>query len=140
MYAFLDNFFIVFHGSLVLFILTGWIWPRARRIHLLVILLTCLSWFGSGVFYGIGYCPSTDWHWRIKEARGETELPNSYVKYYLDRLTGSSWDPILVGSIVMLIGLMTLVVSLALNWRDWHRSHTFQNQKRGHSGTPHSGH
>jgi hypothetical protein len=28
-----------------------------------------LSWFGLGLFYGIGYCPSTDWHWRIKRAR-----------------------------------------------------------------------
>jgi Protein of Unknown function (DUF2784) len=40
MYAFLDLFFVLFHASLILFILTGWIWPRCRRLHLLVIALT----------------------------------------------------------------------------------------------------
>jgi hypothetical protein len=136
MYAFLDNFFVVFHGSLVLFILIGldlaadpahsfagdfsdvfivvWIRPLLRN-WILVPPLT-----GTGA----------------SRKRAQTDLPNSYVKYYLDRLTGLSWDPILVGSIVMLIGLIALVVSLALNWRDWHRSLTFQRQMRGHSGTP----
>jgi hypothetical protein len=27
----------------------------------------------------IGYCLSTDWHWQVKRARGETGLPNSEV-------------------------------------------------------------
>ncbi|MDH3880669.1 MAG: DUF2784 domain-containing protein, partial [Desulfobacteraceae bacterium] len=59
MYTFLDYFFIVFHGSLILFILTGWAWKRTRRIHLITISLTILSWFGLGIFYGWGYCPCT---------------------------------------------------------------------------------
>ncbi len=118
LYAFLDAFFVLFHGSLVLFVLTGWIWRQTRRLHLLVTALTCMSWFGLGLFYGIGYCPSTDWHWRIKRARGETDLPDSYVKYCLDRLTGVDWDPFLVGIIVILAGVTVLVLSIALNWRD----------------------
>jgi hypothetical protein len=118
MYAVLDIFFLTFHASWVAFILTGWIWPTTRRWHLLVIGLTFLSWFGLGLFYGIGYCPSTDWHWRAKTARGEAGLPNSYVKYYLDRLTGLSWDPRVVDTTVLIIGLAALGLSITLNWRD----------------------
>jgi hypothetical protein len=77
-----------------------------------------------GLIYGIGYCPSTDWHWQVKKAHGETGLPNSYVKYYIDRLTGSSWDPRLVDAIVLSIGLAALGLSISLNWRDWRRSVT----------------
>src|SRR5690554_2192338 len=105
MYEFLDIAFIVFHSAIVLFNLTGWIWPSTRRLHLIVIGLTLLSWFGLGVFYGWGYCPSTDWHWEVKRRLGETGLPDSYIKYYLDRLTGTSWDPMLVNLAVVTIAL-----------------------------------
>jgi hypothetical protein len=122
MYAVLDIFFLVFHASLIVFILTGWIWKRTRRLHLLVMSLTVFSWFGLGLFYGMGYCPSTDWHWQIKRARGQTGLPNSYVKYYLDRLTGLNWNPRLVDNTVVLTGLAAFGLSIALNWRDHSRS------------------
>ena len=126
MYVFLDYFFVVLHGVLVLFNLTGWIWPRTRRLHLIVISLTVLSWFGLGLFYGWGYCPSTDWHWQVKRKLGETGLPNSYVKYYLDRLTGLSWDPFVVDVTVLILGLVALGLSAWLSWRDWTRSrHSF---------------
>jgi hypothetical protein len=122
MYAVLDFFFLAFHASWIAFILAGWIWPATRPWHLLVIGLTWMSWLGLGFFYGIGYCPSTDWHWRVKTARGEVGLPNSYVKYYVDRITGLSWDPRLVNRAVLIIGLVTLGLSVTLNWRDWRRS------------------
>ena len=120
MYLFLDFLFLVFHASLILFILTGWLWRKARRLHLVITSLTCLSWFGLGWFFGLGYCPCTDWHWRIKRALGQTDLPTSYVNYYLDQLTGRSWDPILVGSTVMAVGVAIFGLSVALNWRDTH--------------------
>lgn len=122
MLIFLDTFFLVFHSSLVLFNLTGWIWRRTRRLHLLVISLTVLSWFGLGVVYGWGYCPCTDWHWQVKRALGETGLPNSYVKYYLDRWSGLSWDTQVVDGAVLVLGLGALVVSIWLNTRDWRRA------------------
>jgi hypothetical protein len=40
MHAVLDTFFLVFHASLIAFILTGWIWQGTRRLHLLVMVLT----------------------------------------------------------------------------------------------------
>jgi len=119
MYTFLDYFFIVFHCSLVLFILTGWAWRRIRRIHLVSIGLTILSWFGFGVFFGWGYCPSTDWHWQVKGKLGETNLPSSYVKYYVDKLTGVQWDPLVIDAATLLLGLVAFALSCWLNWRDW---------------------
>lgn len=118
MYPFLDYFFVLFHGAWVLFNLTGWAWKRARRIHLLITGLTLSSWFGLGIFYGWGYCPCTDWHWKIKRELGETNLPNSYVKYYADKLTGWSWDPLAVDATVLILGLLVFFLSCRFNWQD----------------------
>lgn len=118
MYAFLDAAFLVFHTALVGFNLTGWIWTRTRRLHLVVIGATVASWFGLGIFYGWGYCPSTDWHWEIKRKLGESDLPASYVKYYLDAVTGISWDAALVDVLVLVLGVGALGLSIWLNWRD----------------------
>jgi len=118
MYRLLDIFFTVFHGNLVVFEVSGWAWKRTRRIHLITTGLTILSWFGLGLFYGWGYCPCTDWHWRVKGALGQTNLPDSYIKYYADRLTGVAWGPLLVDAIVLLSGLMAFALSLWLNMRD----------------------
>ena len=122
MYAVLDIFFLLFHASLIAFILTGWIWKSTRRLHLLVMGLTSLSWFALGLFYGIGYCLSTDWHWQVKRARGETGLPNSYVKYLSRPSHGIELGPRLVDVSVLLIGLAALVLSISLNWQDWRSS------------------
>jgi len=125
----LDVFFFLFHTGLVLFNLIGWIWRKTRRMHLIVISLTILSWFGLGLVYGIGYCPCTDWHWQVKRKLGAVGLPASYVKYYLDRATGLDLDPGAVDLSVAVLGIAALIVSLVLNVRDWRTS-------RGHRGQP----
>ena len=122
MYPFLDISFLLFHSALIGFNVTGWIWKKTRRVHLAVMSLTCFSWCGLGFFYGFGYCPCTDWHWQVKRALGETGLPASYFKYYLDGLTGLDWDPSLVDLSVAVIGLAALGASIGLNGRDWRRS------------------
>lgn len=119
MYGFLDYLFAVVHGSCVLFNLNGWIWTRTRRIHLVAIGLTLLSWFGLGLAYGWGYCPSTDWHWQVKRALGEIDLPYSYVTYYADKLTGLDLNVTFVDTVVLLLGLSAFALSCWTNWRDW---------------------
>nr|WKN37444.1 DUF2784 family protein [Tunicatimonas sp. TK19036] len=42
-YLLLDSFFLLFHSTLVLFNLTGWMWKKARLPHLIVISLTIVS-------------------------------------------------------------------------------------------------
>lgn len=114
----LDYAFVVFHFCLVAFNLTGWIWHKTRRLHLYVISATILSWVGLGAFYGLGYCPFTDWHWQVKRALGETGLPASYIKYYLDQAFGFSWDPFTVDILVAVLGIGALLVSILLNYRN----------------------
>lgn len=118
MYLFLDYFFVLLHGGLVLFNLTGWAWRRTRRIHLATISLTLVSWFGLGIFYGWGYCPFTDWHWRVKRQLGEIDLPYSYITYYADKVTGIDWDPFFVETVTVVFAVAALILSCWLNWRD----------------------
>ena len=122
MYAFLDLFFLVFHTLLIGFNLTGWIWRRTRPWHLGALTLTLLSWVGLGAVYGFGYCPCTDWHWQVKRRLGEADLPASYVKYYLDGLTGLSWDPLLVDGLVVGLALAAWLLSIGLTVRDRRRN------------------
>jgi len=114
-YTFLDYFFSIFHGCFVLFNLTGWIWKKTQRFHFITISLTLLSWFGLGAFYGWGYCPFTDWHWDIKYKLGQTDLPLSYVKYYVDKFTGVSWDALVVDVSVVIVGILLFILSCWFN-------------------------
>lgn len=114
----LDWALLGLHGSLLIFNATGWTWKRTRRLHLATISATVASWFGLGALYGWGYCPLTDWHWRVKRALGETGLPASWVKYYLDRITGATWDPSVVDAAVGGTGAAALALAVTLALRD----------------------
>ncbi|MBN2861592.1 MAG: DUF2784 domain-containing protein [Bacteroidales bacterium] len=118
-YHIFDIFFVVFHTSLVLFNLTGWIWRRTRRINFITLLLTGASWSLLGLIVGIpGYCPLTVWHFDILEKLGKTDLPYSYMKYLSDRLTGLNISPDLVDSVTLYTFLAALLISVLLNSRD----------------------
>ncbi|MEM9998935.1 MAG: DUF2784 domain-containing protein, partial [Bacteroidota bacterium] len=114
----LDLGFTFAHGGLVVFNALGWIWHRTRRAHLVTLGLTFVSWFGLGLVYGLGYCPLTDWHWDVKRARGETDLPASFMKYALDGITGIDWSPPVVDVLTVGMALMALGCSIALTVRD----------------------
>ena len=122
MYLFLNILFLIFHSSLIVFNLVGWMWKQTRKAHLLVISVTMCSWSGLGIWYGFGYCLCTDWHWQVKRKLGESELPASYVKYYADQLTGLNWHPVTLDRTVAVLGLAAFGVSVYLNWRDWRRA------------------
>lgn len=121
LYRLADVLMLVLHGSLVVFNVLGWAWRRTRRLHLWTILATLGSWFGLGLVYGWGYCPLTEWHWRVKRALGAAELPASWVKYYLDRLAGFAWDPAVVDALVIVSTTTALALSASLTFRDRQR-------------------
>lgn len=117
MLKFLDYFFLVFHFILILFNLFGWIWKSTRRLNLITLLLTGGSWFILGIFYGFGYCPFTDWHFRVLQKLGHHNLPNSYIKYITDRLTGLDFNAELVDTVTLVLFLLALVISIYINIR-----------------------
>jgi len=84
----LDLLFTLAHLIIIAFNLFGWIWKKTRKAHLIVVGITLASWFILGIWKGWGYCFLTDWHWRVKEKLGETGLPDSFIKYMADKITG----------------------------------------------------
>ncbi len=111
----LDFAFTVLHLLIIGFNLFGWIWRPLRKAHLAVILLTAASWLGLGIWYGIGYCPITDWQWRIKRKLGETDLPASFIKYFADKVTGADLNAGLIDLITVVFFVMAAAVSVYLN-------------------------
>jgi len=123
MYAFLDKFFFVFHSSLIIFILFGWAPKKMRLANLVVILLTAFSWFILGIWYGYGYCPSTDWHWRVRTKLGICDLPSSYTKFLIDSLTGWNVSQRAVDILTLILLIGASAASLYTNIRGWRKRH-----------------
>ncbi len=112
----LDIFFVVFHTALIFFNSFGWIWRKTRRLNLITLLLTGGSWLFLGMIVGTpGYCPLTDWHFNILEKLGKTDLPNSYVKYLADRLTGLDINASLIDDVTLYTFIVSLVLSVIFN-------------------------
>lgn len=116
MYQLLDFFFTIFHLLIVGFNLVGWIWKRTRRLHFVLVLFTAGSWLILGIWYGLGYCPVTDWQWQIKEHLGETNLPNSFIKYYADKLTGSNVSSDFIDGATAIGFAIAAILSVYLNF------------------------
>ncbi|HUU52755.1 MAG TPA: DUF2784 family protein [Candidatus Heimdallarchaeota archaeon] len=119
MYEFLNVFFFVFHTALILFILLGWLWTKTRKINLAVVILTAFSWFFLGIWYGFGYCPSTDWHWQVRMRLGYYDMPSSYLTFLIRSLFGWKVDKTLVDVFAVVFLLLAIFVSVVTNYRDW---------------------
>ncbi|TFG40713.1 MAG: DUF2784 family protein, partial [Bacteroidia bacterium] len=97
-----------------------------RRFNLLTLLLTGASWLILGLIYGtLGYCPITDWHFNILRRLGETNLPDSYIKYIIERFTGLTISASVVDKVTLWAFLTALLISVLLNIRD------FRKKKKG---------
>jgi len=112
----LDIFLSFLHFTLIGFNLFAWIFPKTRKAHLITIGATAFSWFGLGVFFGWGYCPITDWEWQVKEKLGETQLPNSFIKYYADKITGKDIDPSIIDGFTLGFFLAAIILSVYVNF------------------------
>ncbi len=121
LFAFLDKFFFAFHSAIILLILFGWAWKKTRLANLIVILLTAFSWFILGIWYGYGYCPSTDWHWKVRAKLGIHDLPSSYTKFLVDSFTGWEVSQRIVDIFTLILLVSALGASLWTNIRDWRR-------------------
>jgi hypothetical protein len=117
-YRALDIFFFIFHSSLILFILLGWIPRKTRRLHLATVILTAFCWFVLGIRYGFGYCPCTDWHWRVRWQLGQTDMPNSYIKFLIDSFTGWNANATLVDGITVAAFFLACILAVYVNWPD----------------------
>lgn len=113
-YYIYDLLFTLFHLLIIGFNLFGWIWQSSRKLHFIVLVITAGSWLILGIWYGLGYCPLTDWHWQIKEHLGEINLPNSFIKYYADKLTGKDISDSFIDMITGISFAIAAVLSVYL--------------------------
>lgn len=111
----LDIFYTLLHFVIIGFNLLGWIWKTTRQLHLYAVLLTAGSWLVLGFWFGLGYCPITDWQWTVKMKLGEHDLPNSFIKYQADKLMGRDFSPIIIDWVTAIT--FTAVTVLAIYFR-----------------------
>jgi len=118
MYQFLNLFFFFFHTALVLFNSLGWIYRSTRKWNLITLLLTAFSWFVLGIWYGWGYCPFTDWHWQVRRHLGFYDQTNSYIHFLILKISGFNLPMQAVETGTVLVFVISLFLSIALNIRD----------------------
>ena len=112
----LDVFLTISHMVIVGFNLFGWIWKKTSMANFIVIMITAACWFILGIWYGIGYCPVTEWQWQIKEKLGERDLPNSFVKYWANKLTGTDVNTQFIDVLIAVCFAVALIISVYLNF------------------------
>jgi hypothetical protein len=111
-----DLLLTLLHFAIIGFNLFGWIWKPLRKAHLICIAVTAGCWFILGIWYGIGYCPITDWDWSIKEKLGETNLPGSFIKYYADKISGRSINDSFIDAMTAGCFFMAALLSVYVNF------------------------
>ena len=113
---------MLLHSSLIVFNCTGWIWRKTRKANLVLLLTTAGSWLILGLLVGsLGYCPLTDWHFRVLTKLGVGDLPVSYVKYLADRILGTDIDAALIDALTLWTLVAALILSMGLNYLDYRR-------------------
>ena len=117
----LDFAFLGAHTILIFFNLFGWLWPQTRCLNLLSILLTAGAWIVFAPWMGLGYCPCTDWHWQVKEALGQNNLPGNYLTYLFDVWTGLAVSDTFSERLAWLCLTPALLASIGLNLCDHRR-------------------
>jgi len=117
MLRFLDIFFLVFHALLIFFNLFGWLIKPLRKANLIVLLLTGGAWFILGIFYGIGFCPLTEFHWQVLHKLGQYNLPDSYISYLIERFTGFLPGAKITDILTVVFYFIALGLSLVVNFK-----------------------
>lgn len=100
-----DIFFTTFHTLLILFNLFGWLHSATKKLNFISLSLTVFSWFVLGIWKGWGYCFLTDYHWKILMKLGYQDLPNSYIAFLVERITGYLPDS-KIANIMAVVGLL----------------------------------
>jgi len=116
MLRFLDILLTFVHLFIIFFNLFAWIPKITRKAHFVFVVLTAASWFILGIWFGIGYCPFTDWQWRIKERLGEKHLPQNFIEYFAEKISAYDFAPELVNTMTAVCFALVAAISVYLNF------------------------
>jgi hypothetical protein len=116
MYYLLDILLTIFHLGIVLFNLFGWIPKVTRKANFITILLTAASWFILGIWYGMGFCPVTEWQWQVKDKLGEKNLPSNFIEYIAEKWTGHDFDSGFISVMIAVCFVLATLASIYVNF------------------------
>lgn len=111
-----DILLTIIHLAIVFFNLLGWMPRRTRKAHFISIILTAASWFVLGIWFGMGYCPFTEWQWNVKEQLGEKNLPPNFIEYMAEKLTGYDFSYGLVNKVIAISFTLAALLSVYVNF------------------------
>ena len=112
----LDVLLTILHLVIILFNLSGWMFSATRKLHLISVLLTAASWFILGIWFGMGYCPLTDWQWSVKAKLGEHNLPSNFVEYFAEKISGTDFSSQLVNTLIGVCFAIAVLLSFYVNF------------------------
>lgn len=112
----MDYFLHLVHLTIIFLCVAGWMFEPMRLVHLIVVVLIAVSWFGLGKFFGYGYCVLTDTQWRVKRRLGQEPSAESYVKYILDKATGRDIDKKVTDCLTLYTYIGAVILSMATNF------------------------
>ncbi|WPB58476.1 DUF2784 family protein [Xylophilus sp. GOD-11R] len=118
-YALLNGLLHAIHLGVIAFAVWGWVSPALRPAHLALMLLILGSWFVLGRWWGIGYCPLSDWHSKLKAAAGGGRPAGSYIHQVLTTLLRRTVDATAVDRLTLYGTLALTALSIALNVKAW---------------------
>ncbi|MGQ5523628.1 DUF2784 family protein [Chitinimonas sp. PSY-7] len=118
-YFLLNGLFHVAHITIILFVMMGWLFKPLLPFHLALTLLTLGSWFILGRWLGVGYCPVSDWHWKVKAALGAGRPNGTYIYFVLKNITGIELNVDIVDKMVVIGTIAIAGISLILNLHAW---------------------
>lgn len=111
----LNILFFVLHTAVLIFNLTGWIFPRTRALHLFCLAATLFSWFVMGAAKGMGYCFCTDWHFQIRRELGLHDGVHSYLQLVAKVFFGAEMDK-LTSDLTAAGGLLFALIATLIVW------------------------
>lgn len=114
-YRILNIFFHPLHISIILFTTLAWMVPALLPFHLTLLIATLSSWFLLGHWLGRGYCPISNWHWKIKSRLGPGKPRGTYIHLLLESMSGRQLDSGQVDRMVVLATLILTALSALLN-------------------------
>jgi len=112
----LDVLLTLIHLSIIIFNLFGWIPKRTRKTHLISVALTAASWFILGIWYGMGYCPFTEWQWKVKTQLGEKNLPANFIEYFLEKIAGHDFSSTFISTLIAVCFFAAVILSVYVNF------------------------
>ena len=79
-------------------------------------MLTAASWFILGIWFGMGYCPLTDWQWNVKDKLGEQNLPSNFIEYFAEKISGTDFSAGFVNTSIGVCFGAAVLLSLYVNF------------------------